>query len=145
VYEDLGEVNIDPVANERYNRGFQLNWGVLVVNAHELIDILSYFLLLFPMTFLTSQIVEYTNFNLREARKPITDKAEMLRFLGITLAMSLDPVRGGLKSYWDDNDVIEESIYQKKCYGSRFLMTRHRFQDIRIENIYQWAQSQLIK
>ena len=83
------------------------------------------------MIFLTGVVIPNTNNNLRNDRKAPTDKAEMLRFFGITLAMSLDPTRGGVLSYWDDNDDLTGTIYQRKGYGERFQMTRHRFQDLR--------------
>ena len=131
LYQDLGEVTIDPSANSRYLLGFRLNWGTLVINAYEFIKAISYFFLLFPMIFLTNNIIPNTNNNLRDARKAVTTKAEMLRFFGITLAMSLDPTRGGVVSYWDDNIDLTETIYQHKSYGVRFKMTRHRFQELR--------------
>ena len=55
----------------------------------------------------------------------------MIKFLGITLAMSLENTRGGVIAYWDDDEDLGETIYQKKNYKSRFGMTRHRFQDLR--------------
>jgi len=131
LYVDLGDVSIDPSVNSRYQLGFRLNWGTLVINAYEFIKAISYFLLLFPMIFLTNVILPNTNNNLRDSRKPVTTKAEMLRFFGITLAMSLDPTRGGVASYWDENADLSGTIYQRKCYGDRFKMTRHRFQDLR--------------
>ena len=131
VFEDLGEVTIDPAANERYNLPFRLNWGQLVINVYEPIKAFCYFLLLFPMLFLTTVVIPCTNNNLTVARKHATDKAELLRFFGLTLAMALDPTRGGVRSYWDDNFEMEETIYQKKSFLDRFEMTRHRFEDLR--------------
>jgi len=131
IYEDLGEILIDPSSNLRYNQSFRANWGANIINREDPIDFLNYFLLLFPMTFLVQIVVPNTNNNLREARKPVTFKAEMLRFFGLTLSMALDPTRGGINSYWDDNVDLSETIYQKKCYYARFNMTRHRFQDLR--------------
>lgn len=131
IYEDIGEITIDPSVNEQYNLPFRLNWGTLVINCYDPIKAIIYFLLLFPMIFLNLIIVVNTNNNLRRLRKPVTSKAEVLRFFGITLSMSLDPTRGGVKSYWDDNEDLSDTIYQKKCYNARFGMTRHRFQDLR--------------
>ena len=131
LYEDLGEITIDPSVNTRYILPFRLNWGTLVINVYDFIKAISYFLLLFPMTFLINNVIPNTNNNLRDARKPVTSKAEMLRFFGITLAMSLDPTRGGISAYWDENIDLTGTIYQRKTYGDRFKMTRHRFQDLR--------------
>lgn len=131
LYEDLGDVTIDPSVNDKYNLPFRLNWGQLVINNYEVIKAFTYFLLLFPMAFLAAVIIPNTNNNLRDARKQLTEKAELLRFFGLTLSMSLDPTRGGVESYWDDNVDLEGSIYQNKSYGTRFGMTRHRFQDLR--------------
>ena len=131
LYEDLGEVTIDPSANQTYNLPFRLNWGQLVINAYEPIKAIIYFLLLFPMAFLNAVILVETNNNLRANRKAVTSKAELVRFFGLTLSMALDPTRGGIRSYWDDNLNFEETIFQRKSYGSRFEMTRHRFEDLR--------------
>jgi hypothetical protein len=131
VYEDLGDINIDPSANQRYQRGFTLNWGHLVVDPFGVIKELMFFLLLFPLTFLNTVIVENTNNNLRAKQKTVTSQGELIKFLGITLAMSLDTKRGGVTAFWDDDEVLEETIYQNKNYRTRFGMTRHRFQDLR--------------
>jgi hypothetical protein len=131
LFEDLGEVTIDPSANLKYNSPFRLNWGQLVINFYEPIKAINYFFLLFPMVFLSTVVLVETNNNLREARKGITSKAELIRFFGLTLSMALDPTRGGVRSYWDDNYNLEDTIFQKKSYGSRFEMTRHRFEDLR--------------
>ena len=32
LYEDVGEMTIDPSANEKYSLPFRLNWGALVIN-----------------------------------------------------------------------------------------------------------------
>jgi len=131
VYEDLGEVTIDPSANSKYTLPFRVNWGGAIINRQDPISCLNYFLVLFPMTFLVSDIIPNMNNNLRGARKPVTSKAEMLRFFGITLAMALDPTRGGVRAYWDQDDIEHETIYSKRDYGNRFFMTRHRFEDLR--------------
>lgn len=131
LWEDLGEINVDPVANQRYNLPFRLNWGQLVVERHNPIKALTYFLLLFPMTFLFTVVIVHMNEKLREARKQETNKAEVLRMIGLTLSMALDPTRGGVRSYWDENEDLEGTIYQKKSYATRFNMTRHRFEDLR--------------
>jgi hypothetical protein len=130
-YEDLGEVAIDPSVNSKYNLPFRLNWGILVINNYDYIKPFTYFLLLFPMTFLITTVIPNTNNNLRANRKPVTNKAELIRFFGLTLSMALDPTRGGIRSYWDDNADLGETIYQRKSYLTRFHMTRTRFEDLR--------------
>lgn len=131
VYEDVGEIHIDPSANMRYTRGFILNWGHLIVDPFVPIKELFFFLLLFPMVFLTTVILIHTNNNLRARQKTPTTQGELVKFLGITLAMALETTRGGVKAFWDDGQDLEETIYQKKNYKTRFGMSRHRFQDLR--------------
>ena len=112
VYRDLGDIHIDPSANSRYTRGFMLNWGHLVVDPFVRIKELTYFLLLFPMVFLVTVIVIHTNNNLRARRKTQTTQGELVKFFGITLAMSLETTRGGVKAFWDDDDEdLGETIY----------------------------------
>jgi len=131
VYEDLGEIHIDPSANMRYSRGFSLNFGQLVVDHFLPIKEFTYFLLLFPMVFLVTVIVVHTNNNLRARQKTYTTQGELVKFLGITLAMALETTRGGVKAFWDDDADLTETIYQHKNYKTRFGMSRHRFQDLR--------------
>ena len=55
--------------------------------------------------------------------------SEIVKFLGIMLAMALDPIRGSRKDHWttssDDND-----IFHARNYGERFKMSRERFEKI---------------
>ena len=61
LYEDVGEMTIDPSANEKYSLPFRLNWGALVINSYELISRFVYILFLFPMTFLNEVVIRCTN------------------------------------------------------------------------------------
>ena len=133
VYLDSGEVNIDPSNNQRYTRAFTLNWGTIagVVDTFAVIEVIMYFYLLFPMVFLRHSILVHTSDNLVSKGKRGTTLGEILKFFGITLAMALEPCRGGVEAYWDEGLNMDGSIYQKKDYKNRFGMTRHRFQDIR--------------
>ena len=109
-----------------------------------------YFLLFFPISLmLTAQ--DQTNAALsskvRAGNQGPVSAGELLRWLGIRLAMAVEPKRGDLKTYWLDKDT-EGSVFTASNYHSRFKMSRHRFefitQKIRFNNIPTAAESEMV-
>jgi hypothetical protein len=92
---------------------------------------LDFFYMMFPMNFLISRMVPYTNQELLRRRRTLTTEGEMIRFLGLTLAMAIDPCRGGLPAYWENVDPHSEIIFTGRHYGTRFGMSRNRFLELR--------------
>lgn len=90
-----------------------------------------YFRLMFPSDIMAS-IVLHTN-NLIKSKcgdgaKGI-DSYELYKFLGIRLAMAIDPLYGTKKEYWATK-TSDRTIRQPKDYGKRFGMSRDRFEQI---------------
>ena len=69
-------------------------------------------------------MVENTNNNLLAKQKTVTSQGgELIKFLGITLTMSLDTKRGGVTAFWDDDKVLEETIFQNKNSWNCFILS----------------------
>ena len=76
-----------------------------------------------------NDILGHTNAILAEEKKSPVSKGELLKFLGLRLAMAADSKRGGVPTYFQQTQE-EGTIYTPPDYGNRFHMSRHRFQDI---------------
>lgn len=57
-------------------------------------------------------------------------RGRFLKFLGITLRMALDALRGGMDACWREHD-DEETLARGGRYGSRFGMNLEEFKNIR--------------
>ena len=109
-----------------------------------------YFRLFFP-TSLLLEAQDQTNAALSSKVKtgnqgPVS-AGELLRWLGIRLAMALEPKRGDVKAFWLDKDP-EDSVFTGSNYQSRFKISRHRFefitQKIRFNSIPTAAESEMV-
>ncbi len=89
-----------------------------------------YFYVMFPMRFLIAKMLPYTNQELLVKRRAVTTEGELLKFFGITLAMAIDPCRGGIQAYWESGNSYETTLSGRN-YGVRFGMSRHRFLELR--------------
>ena len=87
-------------------------------------------MLMFPGAALT-EIIEQTNNNMSRFNEDSASikKGEFLKFLGIRIAMAIDPIRGHRNNYWN-NTADLSSIILPRSYGSRFGMSKNRFNDI---------------
>ena len=84
-----------------------------------------YFYLMFPMDSIPS-ILEYTNINLLAKKKAPLTKGEMIKWLGIRLAMAVEPRRGPLPTYWKS----ERDVGVVSTAEGRFGMKLSRFTNI---------------
>ena len=89
---------------------------------------LDYFSLFHPRTSL-SKMVSFANLQIAKSihPEPSTTLGEITKFLGIRVAMVIDPVRGGLRDYWNAGNE-EKSVIMSRDFGTRFGMTKHRFE-----------------
>ena len=83
---------------------------------------------MYPLIGLSTSLQEMSKVLVEKKKAPI-DKAEWFKYLGIRLAMSCEPSRGPVPTFWDSS-IDPESVYTAKNFGPRFKMTRHRFEDI---------------
>ncbi len=81
---------------------------------------IDYFMSSFSRKSLES-IVEATNEELGKYNYEVTNKTEILKFLGIRLAMCIDPLRGSVYDYWKDK-YDEDSVFVPRCAEKRFGM-----------------------
>jgi hypothetical protein len=79
-------------------------------------------------------LIPLTNAKLNSLSQSLLKPDEFLLFLGITLSMALQPLRGGIDAYWAvDNGTngTNDTVYTPGNYGERFGMPKHRFKCIR--------------
>jgi hypothetical protein len=88
-----------------------------------------YFQLMFPMEDWPS-IVEATNAQLLKMHKKETNSAELLKYLGIRLVMTVEGARCSIDEYWATNASCRFSTARPQAYGDRFNMSRTRFKDL---------------
>ena len=114
VWVNEGDVVLDSSINHAYTLDSQLYLHDAQIDLHE-VKAINYFYTLFPLHFLFGKVIPCTNEALRNNNKAPTSEAEILRFIGITLVMALEPSRGGVNSYWDANcDDLQTTIQPKK-------------------------------
>jgi hypothetical protein len=123
----------DPTAEYQWGPAPRINWGNNHVDpiACRPID---YFNVLFPMTFFRERLIPATNENMQELNAAVATPGEMLRFHGILLAMALDPVHGGIETYWDATNPTTTCVLGRD-FHTRFGMSRDRF--LRIKRCLQ--------
>lgn len=101
-------------------------------NDHVVKDPYSYFKLFFPMQYL-QEIVNNTNEQITLLRYgTLIDKCHILRYLGIRLAIALNPTYGDLKSYWsqDDPTVNRKTVLEIKDFGKKYGISWKEFDKI---------------
>ena len=140
-------LEVDPAADHQPKRT-TIHWPQLALPGVKQPS--QYFLLFFPISLmLTAQDQTNTalSFTVRAGNQAPVSAEELLRWLGIRLAMAVEPKRGDLKTYWLDKDT-EGSVYTASNFHSRFKMSRHRFefitQKIRFNNIPTAAESEMV-
>jgi hypothetical protein len=90
--------------------------------------IIDYMYATFPMIEL-DKMVEGSNIKLTEKRKPLTNKGEQLKWIGIRLVSILERRRGNVRSWFDDG-TEPDSVLRKGNYAALYGMTATRFIDL---------------
>ena len=94
---------------------------------------LDYFMKAFPFSYLDN-ITTYTNEGLDAINKNRNPKyladGELLHILGIRLAMTLDPKKGGLDIHWDPYNEDIEGVILGGNFNKRFKTSKSRFQKV---------------
>ena len=122
---EIDHLSVDPAVNA-YTGITELKWGTTLEGVEKRMEY--YFYLMFPMDSIPS-ILEYTNINLLTKKKAPLTKGEIIKWLGIRLAMAVEPRRGLLPTYWkSESDVGVVSTAAN--YEGRFGMKLSRFTDI---------------
>ncbi|POM70815.1 hypothetical protein PHPALM_12696 [Phytophthora palmivora] len=98
----------------------------------------SYFYLMYPMDSLQTTIAE-TNKLLSERHHGIIGRGELFRWIGIRLAMTLEPRRGPITVFWESS-VPEGSVGTSANYGKQYGITCRTFQNI--QSALRFAPSQ---
>jgi hypothetical protein len=94
---------------------------------------LDYFKKAFPISYLDN-IEEYTNEGLKAIYQNLNPtllaSGELLHVLGIRLAMTLDPKKGGLDIHWDPYDEDTVGVILGGNFKQRFITSKSRFTKI---------------
>jgi hypothetical protein len=130
VWRDEGDIVTQQPNVHTYFSPPRLNWGQLLVE-NEAAKEIDFFRLLFPMRFLNDVVIPLTNGKLNQFGLSLLQPDEFQLFLGITLSMALQPIRGGIDAYWATDNGTNDSVYTPGNYGERFKMPKHRFKSIR--------------
>jgi hypothetical protein len=129
-------VDYDPSTqgDRRYKDVCRVNWnGTEMQTPASSRSPFFYFQKSFPMDYL-QKIEEYTNKELRSiyqnANPALLADGELLHVIGIRLAMTLDPKKGGLDIHWDQYDEDVEGVILGGDYKKRFGTSKSRFQKV---------------
>jgi hypothetical protein len=93
------------------------------------------FRLFFPEQYLNT-IIDLTNVNIRAdvlRSGGDTNRGEFFKYIGIRLAMALDPIGRSYEDYWQTSDAADEGAKTTQLprnYGNRFKMSKNRFKCI---------------
>jgi hypothetical protein len=128
VWRDEGDILTTQANIVRYSANTRLNWGQLITCQKKEYD---YIRLLFPIRFIHDVMIPITSQSLNSHRQAEINYSEFITFLGITLAMALQPIRGGVDAYWCVQKSMDGTIYLPGNYGERFNMSRQRLKLIR--------------
>lgn len=88
---------------------------------------MDYFEMMFPVDEWDHIVTETNQMMLSLGRYQPTTKAEVLKYLGLRLCMALERKHLDIAAYWN-TEVDEGTVFQPENYGSRFGMSRNRFQ-----------------
>ncbi|EGZ11818.1 hypothetical protein PHYSODRAFT_444785, partial [Phytophthora sojae] len=73
--------------------------------------------------------LQHTNAKLVERKQRPIAEGDLFRFLGVRLAMAVEPRRGPLRTYWE-REVGEGMVGTAANFGERFCITRHAIENI---------------
>ena len=119
---EIDHLSVDAAVNA-YTGITELKWGTTLEGAEKSTEY--YFYLMFPMDSIPS-ILDYTNINLLAKKKAPLSKRELIKWLGIRLAMAVEPRRGPLPESESDAGVVSTAANYEGCCG----MKLSRFTDI---------------
>ncbi|KAG7376682.1 hypothetical protein PHYPSEUDO_012920 [Phytophthora pseudosyringae] len=91
-------------------------------------SLVKYFYLMYPMS-TVNETIRLTNINLGRNSFRHIGQGDFFRWMGIRLAMAVEPRRGPSRVYWE-SDQKEGSVNTPANYGDRFQMSRHCFEQI---------------
>ncbi|EEY68308.1 uncharacterized protein PITG_04741 [Phytophthora infestans T30-4] len=73
--------------------------------------------------------IKHTNAKLAARRQRTIPEGDLFRFLGVRLAMAVEPRRAALRTYWE-KDIPEGFVGASPNFGERFGVSRHTFEHI---------------
>lgn len=125
-------VPIDLGNNNSFNGRTSFNWHMIndgVDADYDNRTNLTYFQLFFPLALFNLAIV-HTNNNIQNDPSKCggpTNIGEVVRYLGIRLAMVRDPINGPTQDYWCESYEDANTMKLPRNGGERFKMSRNRF------------------
>lgn len=129
-WEEIPGTIIDERINGRYQQQTRIMWTQREeLKSPQEREPADYFYKFFPPKLVTLMI-EMTNARLVDKRiRNVATRGEMYKWLGIRLAMALEPCKGGSQAYWSKTD--DEGKFSRGAnFEERTSMTYNRFRDI---------------
>ena len=118
-------IPIDPAQGERQHEPY-IHWPCLLRDQPR--RIVDHFYLMYPMVGMPTTL-RHINECMDSKGKQHVSKGEFIKWLGLRVAMAAEPRRGPITVYWQ-HSFEEGTVFSPADYGTRFGMSRHRFQDI---------------
>ena len=131
VWEVKENLNIDPAVDSKYKTPSYIAWTPLEqLTPLDSRGPMHYFLHFFPLQVVLSML-EQTNKEMANRRYVgNVSKGELFRWMGVQLTMCIEPMRGGVDSYWKSPE-DQETMYHRGNFSQRCKMSRKRYLKIR--------------
>lgn len=123
-------LTVNPYEADIFRQPARISWpNSFNNNGHK--SFFDYFRLVFSMDMIKTAVrgINSKLTKVSNNEKKLISCGEFVRFIGIRLAMTAEPRRGSIDTYWESKQ-RKGSIYTPADFGNRFGMTRHRFQEI---------------
>ena len=125
LYCPHGVIPIDSAQGERQHQPY-IHWSLQLRDQPK--RIVDYFYLMYPIIGMATTL-RLINECMDTKGKQHVFKGEFIKWLGLRVAMAAEPRRGSITVYWKHSSE-EGTVFSPADYGTRFRMSRHRFQDI---------------
>lgn len=124
IWRRMGEITVDPRPSVKLHES-RIRWNTsesLRLNKKEY----DYFEKFFPQTSLIDAVY-HTNVELRKGRHgKETTLGELVKYLGLRLHMTLEPIKGGIDMYFCKKRSVD-NVLKGKDFESEYGMSKSRF------------------
>ena len=128
-WELLPDLVFDPAVHDKFTQETRIKWNQVeqLKSIQDRTEI-DYFFHFYPMQ-TVQQTLNCMGERLARKRYNPISKGEFFKWLGIRLAMTIEPRRGGIQAYWKEGE-DPHTFSLGASMGSRAKMSRHRFEEI---------------
>jgi len=131
-------MNVDPCIGSKYSKATRIEWSsykqlTLLHNRGPI----HYFLHFLPLKVVAS-ILRQTNEEMHDrGYVGNLSKRELFRWMGVQLAMCIEPKGGGIDSYWNSAE-DGETAHQEENFLQRFKMSGEVIENTRVSSLYEF-------